>query len=262
MYGPPGTGKTFIARAVAGELDAAFFAVDASQIKDKYVGETEKNMRRLFEEARSHERAVIFLDELDALLSKRGNQKVNAVTQFLILADGLVKSSNTLLLLGATNKPWAIDPAALRPGRFGKQIYVGLPDATARRAIMEYCLRDVPVAESFPYEDLARKTEGFSGADMAELSRRAKMATIRRQLETGADQLVETRDFIDTLGKMSPSVSGTHLLEYEKWREEHSPDRGDNEQDVDNSTDTPSPSVPSPSNDPGSSDDDDEQLDD
>jgi len=106
MYGPPGNGKTFVAKAVAGELDAAFFAVDASQIKNKYVGETEKNMRRLFEEARQHERAVVFLDEVDALLQKRGNQKVNAVTQFLILADGIAETGDcTLLLLGATNKP-------------------------------------------------------------------------------------------------------------------------------------------------------------
>jgi len=249
MYGPPGTGKTFIARAVAGELDAAFFAVDASQIKDKYVGETEKNMRRLFEAAQSHERAVIFLDELDALLSRRGNQKVNAVTQFLILADGLVKSTNTLLLLGATNKPWAIDPAALRPGRFGKQIYVGLPDAAARRAIVDYCLRDVPVAEGFSYNEIARRTEGFSGADMAELCRRSKMATIRRQLEAGADQIVEPSDFDETLGRMSPSVSGSDLLEYEKWRDQYSPD-----QDEDDTS--------SPSNSDGSDHgEDDEKLD-
>lgn len=223
MYGPPGNGKTFIAKAVAGELDAAFFAVDASQIKNKYVGETEKNMRRLFEEARKHERAVIFLDEVDALVQKRGNQKVNAVTQFLILADGIANTGDcTLLLLGATNKPWSIDPAALRPGRFGKQIYVGLPDQTARDAIVRYCLKEVPVEDGFPFEQIGKRTEGFSGADMAEICRRAKKAAIRRQIKSEEDEVVTHDDFEQSLAKIAPSVGSESLAEYKKWRDDHS----------------------------------------
>jgi transitional endoplasmic reticulum ATPase len=223
MYGPPGNGKTFIAKAIAGELDAAFFAVDASQIKNKYVGETEKNMRRLFEEARRHPRAVIFLDEIDALLQKRGNQKVNAVTQFLILADGIAKTGEcTLLLLGATNKPWAIDPAALRPGRFGKQIYVGLPDQTAREAIIRYSLKEVPVEDAFSFEDIAARSEGYSGADLAEICRRAKKAAIRRQIASGQNEVVRRNDLDQELMHLNPSVSATALAEYVKWREDHS----------------------------------------
>jgi transitional endoplasmic reticulum ATPase len=223
MYGPPGNGKTFIAKAIAGELDAAFFAVDASQIKNKYVGETEKNMRRLFEEARRHPRAVIFLDEIDALLQKRGNQKVNAVTQFLILADGIAKTGEcTLLLLGATNKPWAIDPAALRPGRFGKQIYVGLPDQTAREAIIRYSLKEVPVEDAFSFEDIAARSEGYSGADLAEICRRAKKAAIRRQIASGQNEVVRRNDLDQELMHLNPSVSAAALAEYVKWREDHS----------------------------------------
>lgn len=230
MYGPSGNGKTFIAKAVAGELDAAFFAVDASQIKNKYVGETEKNMRRLFEEARKHERAVIFFDEIDALLQKRGNQKVNAVTQFLLLADGIAKSGDcTLLLLGATNKPWSIDPAALRPGRFGKQIYVGLPDQTARDAIVRYCLKEVPVEDAFPFEDIANRTEGYSGADMAEICRRAKKAAIRRQIASGEKEFVTRDDVEQSLAKMTPSVGSEALAEYEKWRDNHSAGSDEND---------------------------------
>jgi len=223
MYGPPGTGKTFIAKAIAGEIDAAFFSVDASQIKNKYVGETEKNMRRLFEEAQKHDRAVIFLDEIEALLQKRGNQKVNAVSQFLILADGIAKTNDcTLLLLGATNKPWSIDPAALRPGRFGKQIYVGLPDATARDAIMRYCLKEIPVQDNFLFDSFVQRTDGFSGADMAEICRRTKKVAISRQIESGENEFVTSDDFEQSLGTMVPSVSDNDLQEYERWRNSHS----------------------------------------
>ena len=223
MYGPPGNGKTFIAKAIAGELDAAFFAVDSSQIKDKYVGETEKNMRKLFEEATKHPRAVIFLDEVDALLQKRGNQKVNLVTQFLILADGIAKNEDCmLLLLGATNKPWNIDPAALRPGRFGKQIYVGLPDASARQAIIEYSLNQVPVEEQFEPKSAAADLEGFSGADIAELCQRAKKAAIARQIESGDEEVVTHQDFQAATGEIVHSVDSGQLAEYEAWQNRES----------------------------------------
>lgn len=219
MYGPPGNGKTFIAKAIAGELDAAFFPIDAAQIKDKYVGETEKNLKRLFDEAQKHERAVIFLDEVDALLGKRGNRKVNAVTQFLTLADGIVKTKNCMLLLGATNKPWSIDEAALRPGRFGRQIHVGLPDETAREAIVRYCLREVPVESEFPYGDIAGSTDGFSGADMADVCRRAKKLAIRRQIESGNEEVVCLADFQAALRKVQPSVTEELLAEFATWRD-------------------------------------------
>jgi len=219
MYGPPGNGKTFIARAIAGELDAAFFPVDCAQIKDKYVGETEKNMKRLFQEAQSHERAVLFFDEVEALLSKRGNRKINTVTQFLALTDGVVKSENCTLLLAATNKPWQLDEAALRPGRLGTRIYVGLPDAKAREAIFAYNMKGVPVAKDVSFAAIAEKTEGYSGADVVEICKHAKKKAIRRQLESDRDEEITVDDFEAALDKVKASVAKDNLVNFEKWRD-------------------------------------------
>ncbi len=217
-YGPPGNGKTFIAKAIAGELDAAFFPVNASQIKDKYVGESEKNMQRLFDEARKHERAVIFIDEAEHLLSRRGNRKIGVVTQFLMLADGLVENKNCLLLLAATNKPWALDEAVVRPGRLGTHIYVGPPDAKAREAIVAYNMREVPVGSDAFFADIAARTEGYSGADLAETCDAAKMLAIKRQLNSGSAEQVTAADFAAALERVKPSVTEAHVKEYLKWQ--------------------------------------------
>lgn len=219
MYGPPGNGKTFVARAIAGELDAAFFNVNASQIKDKYVGETEKNLQRLFEEARQHDRAVLFLDEVDHLLAKRGNRKVGTVAQFLALTDGLVKNTNCMLVLAATNKPWMLDEAVVRPGRLGTHIYVGPPDAPARQAIIAYSLKDTPVAEDLSSENLAARTDGYSGADIAELCDRAKRSALARQLAAGTEEQITNADFDAALQKVRPSVTPAMLKEFEAWRD-------------------------------------------
>jgi SpoVK/Ycf46/Vps4 family AAA+-type ATPase len=219
MYGPPGNGKTFIAKAIAGELDAAFFNVNASQIKDKYVGETEKNVQKLFDEARQHERAVIFLDEIDALLSKRGNRKIGSVAQFLPVMDGLVKNTNCLLVLGATNKPWVLDEAVMRPGRMGTHIYVGPPDQPARESILAYTLKGVPVSEEMAIAEVANQTNGYSGADIAELCDRAKHAALRRQFTDGKEAVVTSEDFKEAITQVKPSVTAKMLNEYEKWRD-------------------------------------------
>jgi SpoVK/Ycf46/Vps4 family AAA+-type ATPase len=232
MYGPPGNGKTFVARAIAGELEAAFFPVDTSQIKDKYVGETEKNLKKLFDEARSHERAVIFLDEVDNLLSKRGNRKIGAVAQFLALSDGLVKGKTCLLILAATNKPWSLDEAVIRPGRLGTHVYVGPPDAKAREAILAYGLKGVPAAGDVVFADLAGKTDGYSGADMAEVCDRAKMGALRRQLASGKEEVITAEDFAAALMTIKPSVTPAMLKEYEVWRDtREKPGDGDDEAD-------------------------------
>ena len=218
MYGPPGNGKTFVAKAIAGELDAAFFNVNASQIKDKYVGETEKNLQRLFDEARQHERSVVFLDEVDHLLARRGNRKVGTVAQFLSLTDGLVKNTNCMLVLAATNKPWMLDEAVVRPGRLGTHIYVGPPDAAAREAIIAYNLDEVPVGEGVSYPDLAARTDGYSGADLSELCDRAKRAALNRQLATSTEERVTADDFATALEKVRPSITADLLAQFETWR--------------------------------------------
>ncbi len=217
MYGPPGNGKTFVAKAIAGELDAAFFNVNASQIKDKYVGETEKNLQRLFDEARSHDRSVLFLDEVDHLLARRGNRKVGTVAQFLSLTDGLVENTNCLLVLAATNKPWMLDEAVVRPGRLGTHIYVGPPDAPAREAIIAFNLKEVPVAGNVSTEEIAAKTTGYSGADIAELCDRAKRSALNRQLATGSEENVRLDDFTTAIQKVRPSITPDLLKQFESW---------------------------------------------
>ena len=231
MYGPPGNGKTFIAKAIAGELDAAFFPVNASQIKDKYVGESEKNMQRLFDEARKHERAVIFIDEAEHLLSRRGNRKLGIVTQFLMLADGLVENKNCLLLLAATNKPWNLDDAVVRPGRLGAHIYVGPPDAKAREAIVGYNLRGTPVAADVVLAQIAAGTEGYSGADLAEMCDSAKMTAIKRQLNSGNAEQITAADLAAALGRVKPSVAPEHVQEFVQWHAagERPPEAGEEE---------------------------------
>ncbi len=232
MYGPPGNGKTFVAKAVAGELDAAFFPVNAAEIKDKYVGETEKNLQKLFEDARKHERSVLFLDEVDHLLAKRGNRKIGTVAQFLTLTDGLVQNKNCMLILAATNKPWMLDEAVIRPGRLGTHIYVGPPDAPARAAILALNLKDVPIAPELNLAEQAALTESYSGADMAEICDRAKRAAKNRQVASGKNEFVTKEDFAAALAKVKPSVTAEQLKEYDAWRisREKPKDAGDEEE--------------------------------
>jgi SpoVK/Ycf46/Vps4 family AAA+-type ATPase len=218
MYGPPGNGKTFVARAVAGELDAAFFLVDASQIKDKYVGETEKKLTSLFNEARGTGKAVIFFDEVDDLLSQRGNQKIGTVNTFLKMADGFVKDDGCLLILAATNKPWMLSPAVLRPGRLGTHIYVGPPDQPAREAILKYSFGGAPVGEDVAFATLADKTGGYSGAELAEVCERAKRRAIKRQIESGQEESVTLEDVSTALEEVPAQTGPEQLRDFDRWK--------------------------------------------
>lgn len=218
LYGPPGCGKTFVARAIAGEVDAKFFPVNPAEIKSKWLGDTEKNLQRLFDEAKRHPRSVIFLDEADALLGARGNRKISVVTQFLSLSDGLIKTLNCMLWLGATNKPWVLDEAALRPGRFGNLIYVAPPDLKAREAILALNLNEVPTAEDVGLAEIASGTKGYTGADLTALCEHAKRAAKNRQIGSGKDEVLTKGDFAEALGKIRPSVSSAQLKQFEDWR--------------------------------------------
>lgn len=167
LYGPPGTGKTMFARAVAGELGLPFLYRKMSEMKDKYVGESEKNVSRLFEEAYSHKKCVVFLDECESILRKRGNQKVCIVEQFLAELDGFAtKRDSQIFVILATNRPWMIDSAVVRSGRIGLAVHVGLPDVGTRRAIVEAALKDVPLASDVSIDDIVERTEGYSGAEL------------------------------------------------------------------------------------------------
>lgn len=219
LYGPPGNGKTFIAKAIAGELDVPFFSADPSQIKDKYVGETAKNLRRLFEEAMSHERSVLFLDEVEALLGRRGNRKVDSVTQFLSLTDGLGTNDSCLLLLCATNKPWALDEAVIRRGRVGTHVYVGLPDAAARSAILRIQLEGVPVDGAVNLDQIGASTSGYSGADMTGICEVAKQRAVNREIASGQEDCITLADLEAALKKVRPGTSDKQLQEFKQWRD-------------------------------------------
>lgn len=167
LYGPPGTGKTMFARAIAGEMGLPFIYKKISELKDKYVGESEKAISRLFEEVYSHKQSIVFIDECEGLLRKRGNQKVNIVEAFLSELDGFATNRDVqVFILLATNRPWLLDSAVTRSGRIGAAVHVGLPDAEARKTIISSALRDVPLADDVDIDEIVSMTEGYSGAEL------------------------------------------------------------------------------------------------
>jgi SpoVK/Ycf46/Vps4 family AAA+-type ATPase len=183
LYGPPGTGKTLFAKAVANEMDMPFMDVRCDKLKSKYVGETEKNVAEMFRAARALKRCVLFLDECNAILARRGDQKVCMVEQFLVELDGFAASDAQLFVLMATNLPWTLDSAITRSGRLSESVYVGLPDEAARRKLIGLAFKDVPLAADVDLGRLAPLTEGFSGADLAAkggLCHKAKTYAVRR----------------------------------------------------------------------------------
>jgi len=184
LYGPPGCGKTLIARAVADETDARFFALSGPEIMHKFYGESEAHLRKVFEDA-SPGPSIIFLDEIDAIAPKRtslgSEQQVErrVVSQLLTLMDGL-KARGQVIVIGATNIPDAIDPALRRPGRFDREIAIGVPDRPGRLQILQVHSRGMPLAENVSLDHLAQVTHGFVGADLQSLCREAAMARLRK----------------------------------------------------------------------------------
>lgn len=230
LYGPPGTGKTMIAKAIAGEVDAPFYNVKPSDILAPLVGVAEKNIAKLFETLRAQKRAVLFLDELDALLPERGqggdsNVMGRIVPQFLQEMQGVAKKSDPsgeptfLLILGATNCPWAIDPAVLRPGRFDELIYVDLPDLPARRKLFEVNLRDRPLTRDVDLDALAAASEGFSGADIADICVGAAELALEEAIERGEVLPIGHDRLLKSLGSSRPSVRQEHLKKFEEFAE-------------------------------------------
>jgi len=182
LYGPPGTGKTLLARALAGESDVNFVHVAGPELLDRYVGESEKSVRELFDRARQASPAIVFFDELDAIAGQRGGRDEGVtdriVSQLLTELDGLTETPN-VMVLAATNRRDAIDPALLRPGRLEEHVEVPPPDREARRAILGVLTREKSLAEDVSLADLAAETEEYAGADLAALVRRASMRAIR-----------------------------------------------------------------------------------
>ncbi|MEV4437283.1 ATP-binding protein [Streptomyces sp. NPDC049585] len=209
MYGPPGCGKTFIARAVAGELGARFMSVSISDVLDMWMGNSERNLRRLFETARRHAPCVLFLDELDALGAKRSQIRHTGmrttVNQLLTELDGIGAADGGVFVLAATTHPWDVDTALRRSGRLDRMLLVVPPDRPAREAVLRHHLKDRPVA-GIDLAALAKRTEGFSGADIEHLCDSAAEQALMDSVRTGEARMIGMADFAAVIGRIRPST--------------------------------------------------------
>jgi len=210
LYGPPGCGKTFIARATAGELGARFLGIGLSDVLDMWLGQSEHRLHEIFENARRNAPCVLFFDELDAIGQKRvqlqhqGSMR-NVVNQLLQELDGVDANNEGVFVLGATNHPWDVDTAFLRPGRFDRMLVVVPPDEPARLAILQHHVKGRPV-EGVDLRAIAARSDGFSGADLAHLCETATENALEQSVQTGVVQPITAADFQDALRQVRPST--------------------------------------------------------
>ena len=221
LYGPPGTGKTLLAKAVAGETNAHFISLSGPEIMSKYYGESEEKLREIFTQAEENSPSIIFIDEIDSIAPKRdevsGDVEKRIVSQLLTLMDGM-KSRGKVVVIAATNRPDSIDPALRRPGRFDREIEIGIPDDKERFEILSIHTRGMPIDEKVDLEQISKITHGFVGADLEALSKEAAMRSLRRILpEIDLDEekvsseilqkiQITSEDFRDALKEVKPSA--------------------------------------------------------
>jgi transitional endoplasmic reticulum ATPase len=247
LFGPPGTGKTMLAKAVATESGANFIAVRGPEVLSKWVGESEKAIREIFRKARMYAPAVIFFDEIDALAPMRGASYDSGVTerlvnQLLAEMDG-VENLENVIIIAATNRPDILDPALLRPGRFEKLLYVPPPDKDSRQDILRVHTKGIPIDEDAKLTEIATRTEGYTGADIAALVREAAMRAVRESMrsciEIANEECKQNQDckdnhvrecmkdkvkvtakhFDEAMAKIKPSVTHDMIQFYQNWLE-------------------------------------------
>ena len=209
MYGPPGCGKTYLARATAGEIKASFISVGINDVLDMWIGNSERNLHSLFEQARDHKPCVLFFDEVDALGASRSDMRHHAgrqlINQFLSEMDGVKTSNEGVLILAATNAPWHLDSAFRRPGRFDRVLFVPPPDSAARAAILRLQCKGKPIDE-LDYDHLARKTDHFSGADLKAVVDVAIERKLHEALKAGVPKPLTTKDLGAAAGTLKPTT--------------------------------------------------------
>ncbi|WXG42785.1 MAG: AAA family ATPase [Promethearchaeati archaeon SRVP18_Atabeyarchaeia-1] len=230
LFGPPGCGKTMIAKAVATECEATFLSIDAASIMSKWLGESERLVKELFNVARDNQPAIVFTDEVDSIASTRTGEEIGGErrvkTQFLKEMDGVsTKADEKILVLGATNRPWDIDEAFRR--RFEKRIYLPMPNVDARKELFKIYVKEIEIDPDFNADKLVGATDGYTGSDIAMICREASMQPIR-ELDTSGkitDPAVKVRpvnmeDFLAAIRRVRPVVSASELNRFKQWNDE------------------------------------------
>nr|WP_315248285.1 AAA family ATPase [uncultured Flavobacterium sp.] len=209
LYGPPGCGKTYIAKATAGQVNAKFISVGLNDILDMWIGSSEKNLHDIFELARQNTPCVLFIDEIDALGASRSDMKQSSgrhlINQFLQELDGIDNNNEGILVLGATNTPWNLDPAFRRPGRFDRIVFVPPPDEASRESILKLKLTNKPT-EAIDYNSISKKTENFSGADIEAIIDIAIEEKLESSFEDGIPKPISTKDLQNAIKKHKAST--------------------------------------------------------
>jgi len=209
LYGPPGCGKTFIAKATAGQVRAKFISVSLNDILDMWIGNSEKNLHEIFELARQNTPCVLFIDEIDALGASRSDMKQSSgrhlINQFLQELDGIDSTNEGVLIIGATNTPWNLDPAFRRPGRFDRIIFIPPPDTTTRESILRLKLKNKPTG-TIDLQTIAKKAEHYSGADIDAMIDIAIEEKLESSFDDGILKPLETNDLLNALKKHKPST--------------------------------------------------------